>query len=395
MVYLKKISTMMKKLLLLSLLVSAVLRAEASAPDLDIECGPWIQNVSEESVTILWTTNRKALSWVEFDADNGNTWYQESHPAYYETVSGRRYYGTFHCVRISGLKKGTKYRYRILGKAIADDSNPYATSYGAERAISSVKTVKTYDFSAPSCRFSMVNDIHFDDERYAKLLGGMEKQKTDFVVLNGDIVSFSNSRDTLIKHTFAPIADIAANYPIVFARGNHEGRGCEWFELIKAFPSTTGEFYYSFRQGPVAFLILDGGEDKPDSDPEYSGQADYEQYRIRQLEWLKKAVTEPEFASAPKKVCIMHIPAIADKDAWATQLWIKENFTPILNAAGVDLMLSAHYHSYILAQPKEYGNDFPILVNSSHERLDFEATASKISVKIYAEDGKMTRDLSF
>ncbi len=383
----------MKKLLLLAALVSVELWA--GNPDLDIECGPWIQNVGEDALTVLWTTNQKALSWVEFDTEDGTTWYQHSHPSYYETVSGRRYYGTFHCVRISGLKKGTKYRYRIIGKAIANDSNPYATSYGPERAISAVHAIKTLDHSAPTCRFSMVNDIHFDDALFKNLLDGMDRSTTDFVVLNGDIVSFSNSRDTLIKHTFAPIKDISASYPIIFARGNHEGRGSEWFDLIKAFPSNTGEFYYSFRQGPVAFLVLDAGEDKLDTDPEYSGQADYEQYRLKQIEWMKAAVREESFASAPKKVCIMHIPTFSDKDAWATEKWITEHFTPVLNKAGVNLMLSAHYHSYILAKPGKYGNNFPIVVNDNEDRLDFEATASGITLKIYGKDGHLKNTLNF
>lgn len=383
----------MKKILFIFLLISTQVLAEN--PKLDISCGPWIQNVSEESLTILWTTNQKALSWVEFDTEDGTTWYQHSHPSYYETVSGRRYYGTFHRVRIDGLKKGTKYRYRILGKAIADDSNAYATAYGPELAISSVHSIKTLDYGAPVCKFSMVNDIHFDDELFAALLEGMDRNSTDFVVLNGDIVSMSNSLDTLLKHTFSPIAGIAASYPVIFARGNHEGRGSEWFETIKAFPSPTGEFYYSFRQGPVAFLVLDAGEDKLDSDPEYSGQADYEQYRLKELEWVKAVVKEEPFASAPKKVCIMHVPTLSDKNAWATEFWMTKNFTPVLNQAGIDLMLSAHYHQYISVKPGECGNDYPIVINSSHERLDFEGTASGITLKIYDKDGKLNSSLTF
>lgn len=44
------------------------------------------------------------------------------------------------------------------------------------------------------------------------------------------------------------------------------------------------------RQGPVCFIFLDTGEDKPDSDIEYSGITDYDRYRTEQAQWLAQAV---------------------------------------------------------------------------------------------------------
>lgn len=376
------------------LLVSAAAWA-GHGGELELVYGPWIQNVTEDSVTILWTTNEKSLCWVEMSEDKGNTFYHEGGRAkYFQTISGRKYYGTFHSVTIKGLRKATQYQYRIVGKPIADDSNPYGIAYGAEQDITGAKKIKTLDYNAPKCCFSMVNDMHFDDAKYARLMSGMDKSKSDFIVLCGDIISFSNCQDTLIKHTFQPIKDLAAQFPIIFARGNHEGRGAEWYLAKDAFPSNTGEFYYTFRQGPVAFIVLDAGEDKPDSDPEYSDQAAYDEYRQQELEWLKKAVKAPEFANAPHKVCLIHIPVLDGPTSWYSQHWIAENFTPVLNDAGVKLMLSGHHHKYILAKPGEYGNNFTILANSANERLDFEADKSTITVKIFDRDGKMNHSMT-
>lgn len=385
----------MKKYLLFALTLFVAAEALAGTSPFKVVYGPWIQNVTEDSFTVLWVSEQKALSWIELGEDQGLTWYQTDHESYYETVTGRRVTGTFHSVTVSGLKKATGYCYRILGKPIADDSNPYAISYGATRAAKGTHRIRTLDYSADECNFSMVNDMHFDDAKYKALMSGMDKKKTDFIVLNGDIVSFSNYQDTLIKHTFGPISDICGDYPVYFARGNHETRGSEFHMLPKAFPTNTGEFYYTFRQGPVAFLVLDAGEDKPDSDPEYSDQAEFDKYRQRELEWIKEVVKTPLIAEAPVKICIIHIPTFTGPDKWYTQNWIGQHFTPVLNEAGIDLMLSGHHHRYIMAKPGEYGNNYPIVANSNEERMDVHATAGKIEVRTYDRNGALLHSLTF
>jgi hypothetical protein len=73
----------------------------------------------------------------------------------------------------------------------------------------------------------------------------------------------------------------ASEVPVYFARGNHETRGPFSVCFPDYFPTPTGKLYYSFRQGPVHFIVLDCGEDKPGSDIEYSGLAQFDAYRYR------------------------------------------------------------------------------------------------------------------
>ena len=354
--------------------------------------GPWIQNVTETSFTVLWTTTEDNLSWVEVSKDDGIEWYQEEHPKFYETVSGRRMMGKFHSITVNGLEPGTRYIYRIFGKTV-ELNEPYGLSFGVARRWTQ-NSVRTLDSKADRCRFSLVNDIHADDARFKELMNGVEDAKPDFIVLNGDIVNHSASFDTVIDHTFSPIAKIAANYPVLYVRGNHESRGAEWYKLPKAFPTPTGEFYYSFRHGPVAFLVLDAGEDKPDNDVEYSGTAAFDDYRAQELEWLKQAVKDPSFVSAPHKVCLVHVPLYAEKDTWYSQKWVAEHFGQILNEAGVELVISAHLHRYELRKPGQCGsNAYTVLVNSNNDRLDFDATDDAIHIKTFDRQGKQTHSL--
>ena len=354
--------------------------------------GPWVHNVDEHGFNVLWVTAQPSLDYVEIAPDDGSAFEAKARPRYYESVNGRRPAGRYHCVRIDSLEAGTRYRYRIVGKVLTDDSNPYRLVFGHLRLISANKrtcTVKTLDASAETCRFSVMNDIHFNDARFTKLAQPIDPEKTDFIVLNGDIVSYSQHIDSVAKHAFAPIALQAERIPIVYARGNHEGRGTDFYKVHNLFPTPTGEFWYSFRQGPAAFIVLDGGEDKPDSSHEYAGTADYDSYRARETEWLKAAVKDPSFVSAPVKICIIHIPTVAYKSSWYSQLWITKNWAPILEKAGIDLMLSAHHHKWICSEAGQDGKGYPLLVNSNTERMDVVISKDGIDVSTFNEAGTL------
>lgn len=379
----------MKKILFVFFCILVCAGASADSR-IRIQYGPWVTNVSETGFNVLWVTEDCSLCWVEVAPEDGTSFYACRRPVYVETVAGRNIQSRYHNVRISGLEPGHSYRYRIFGKNVLDTKNAYAIQYSKAIDSGIEPVVTTFDSGAASCRFCVVNDIHAKAGLYASLLSGKTSSDMDFLLLNGDMVNYSPHRDTVIKYSFQPVVELTRSVPVVYARGNHESRGNAFAEVPFVFPSPTGQFYYVFREGPVAFVVLDGAEDKPDTSVEYSDYAWFDSYRAEELEWLKKAVSSPEFASAPVKMAFMHIPPIKSKDAWYTQAWLGENVLPVLNDAGVNFMLSAHEHDYIYCKPGDCGNNFPILVNSNKERVDVTADAAKIIVRIYDAEGRET-----
>lgn len=375
----------MKRIFLAVLIALIPFQILKALPKADIKYGPWVTNVSETEATIFWTTESRSLGWIEIIEDDGSTFYKAPKKNFYQTVSGRRTFSTFHHVTVTGLKPGVKYMYRIVMKKVNEDSHPYDIKYDFYCA-DKVHTFRTLDFSSDTCRFSMVNDIHQHDERYAALLKNVNSQNSDFLMLCGDIVNDSRSFDIILSHLIAPITDKTSSMPVFSARGNHETRGFAFEDFVKFFPGPKGQLYYTFRHGPAAFVVLDAGEDKPDGDFEYFGTAEFDPYRLKEAEWLKDAVEEPYFAKAPVKICIIHIPAYMDKGAWYAQREAARLFGPILKKAGVDLMLSGHLHKHLFIEKGEKGNAYPILVNSNTERLEVEVTKKGIKLDCYDAD---------
>lgn len=387
----------MKRIYAVVVVLASMMFEAGAALRPDIKYGPWVQNVGETEFTVLWTSQEKVFAWVEVAPDDGTAFESCVRPRFYQTVAGRRVAGKDHCVRVSGLEPGKGYRYRIYGKVVEDDGDAYATRFGPTGRIS-IKgngVIRTFDHNASRCRFVMVNDIHGDDERYRTLTEGVNADDVDFLLMNGDMVSYITDIDTTLAHVFGAIPDLISDVPSVWVRGNHETRGREFFLLQKYVPTPTGEPYYLFRQGPVAFLVLDAGEDKPDASVEYSGTADYDTYRQCELDWLKQAVQDPLFAEAPVKVALMHIPAILRTDSWYGQKWVNTHFVPVLNEAGVDILFSGHHHTHLYVEAGECGNEFPILANDDTDRLEFEADTNGYVIRTYNVDGKETSAYAF
>lgn len=382
--------------LALSLVALVTYAAEIPVPQ--IQCGPWVVGVTENEMTIMWITTERSMGWVELAPDDGTSFYAEERPRYYEDYLGRHTVTKVHKVRVAGLKAGTTYRYRIYQQGIDDSGhNPVAGRITASNVYSAKPyAIKTMDKSAKECRFSMVNDIHGRDSMLIALTKNIKKDRPDFMVFNGDMVDFMGSQKDLEDKFLKRSSELfATDIPLVYVRGNHETRGPGFSEYLNLFPTNTGTACFTFRQGPLAVIVLDSGEDKPDSDLEYGGTAAYDAYREQLASWLKQAIQSEDIRTAPVKIALLHVPFEKGK-GWYGSNELKRLFVPILNEAGVDLMLSGHTHNYGIREKGTCdGNEFPILVNDNDTRMDVVATEKEISVKVIDALGKELHNLKF
>lgn len=374
---------MKKLLLLLTVVVVGVATAQESKSVKIVE-GPYLQAVGEREFTVVWKTDKDALSWVEIAPNDGTHFYNRDRAKFYQTRYGRKNIGTLHSVRVSGLEPATTYRYRIISSAAIKgegDRVRFTEQRGSDVYRRQPLFVTTLDRNKESVSFAVVNDIHGKTAEFETLFADVAEHKYDFICFNGDMTSRNNAQQEVFDYYLNSATKLfAKETPLYFVRGNHETRGAYAVSLPELFPSSSGQPYYIFRQGPVCFVALDCGEDKPDSDMEYSGLAHFDQYRAEQAEWLKGVVESETFRSAPVKIVFCHIPP--ETKGWHGAAEIHRLFVPILNKAGIDLWIAGHIHKYRLTEPGENGCNFPVLCNPNVCRLDATVTAKGVDIKI-------------
>ena len=384
----------------LFLIVAAVASMAAVADELpktaDIKCGPWVTAVGENEMTIVWTSTSRCMGWVEVAPDDGSSFYAVERPKFYEDFLGRHIVSEVHHIRLTNLKPGTVYRYRLFQQCIDDRGHsPIPLGRVTASNVYSRKpfAVRTLDKSKEEISFTMINDIHGRDDVMDAHTKGITADKPDFVVFNGDMASFMGSIADIEKDFMARASkNFSSDFPIVYVRGNHETRGPGYNEFMNLFPSSTGTPSYMFVHGPAAFVVVDCGEDKPDSDIEYGGTAAYDAYREQIAEWLKKATSTEEFKSAPVKIALMHIPFEKEAGWWGNNE-LKRLLLPMMNEAGIDLMLSGHNHGYSFREKGSLnGNEFPILVNSNNDRVEVKVTKSAIKLVVKNLEGSVLHE---
>lgn len=351
--------------------------------------GPYLQNVGATEATIVWVSSETSVGWVEIAPDDGNHFYATARPAYFDCRNGIKTESRIHKVRITGLEPATTYRYRVFSTQILEHSGNYV-NYGRTASTKVYKKeplrLTTLDPDKEEVTFAMVNDIHGDADKMARLLGLCDMDKTDMVLFVGDMVSIFNSEEKVFSGFMDKATEMfASEKPMFYTRGNHETRGELAYHFQDYFSPMQEHIYYMYRLGPVCFIALDSGEDKPDSDIEYSGINLYDRYRDEQAEWLEKVVESEEFKSAPFRIVTCHIPPVG---SWHGAVEVGKKFIPILEKAGVDLMLCGHTHKYMRKDAGEKAS-FPIVVNSNADVLQCTVNASGISVRIVGPDGRL------
>lgn len=342
------------------------------AQNVEITHGPYLQHLTSNEVTVCWSTSKNSISWVEYFEDDGSNFYQKERKKVFGANDGLKNISMLHSITLKNLNPITKYAYRIYSKEVFGDR-----SFGKTVATKVYKKEPLYFTTQPiekeQVSVVLLSDMHEKTDKVSSLLKGVEWDKTDFVLLDGDFMDSFELESDLFDGVLDICIDIfAKEKPLVIVRGNHETRGKKAHELKNYFYFPENKYYYTYTLGTTLFIILDSGEDKADSDIEYSEFADFDAYRSEQRTWLSEVVKSEGFKNAAHKIVFMHIPPYHDKRGkeWHGDLEVRNKFVPILNQAGIDLMVCGHTHRYSFQVPKYDENNFPILVADNKTRFN-------------------------
>ena len=295
-------------------------------------------------------------------------------------------------VRLTGLEPSTKYYYRTITTPFTDYSNIYNAKLG-EPVVGKTYSFTTLGKDNHGC-FAMISDTHGQWKSYEMHASHLKANPPGLLIWNGDATNTTQDKATAVEiflNPPIPSAEFAAVVPMSFVSGNHDYRG-SWISKINEvlqprLPSERqSEFWdlkwnFAERLGDMAIIGMDTGEDKPDAHPKWFGLANFEPYRKVQAKWLEQALSRPEIASAKFKVLFCHIPLYAAPDhpdhphdgvkvdPQDYAYWSKECFdlwNPIMEKAGVQLVVAGHKHRYRHDLPSP-GRRWHQVVGGGHE----------------------------
>jgi len=318
-----------------------------------LDSPPVLQNPAAHGVTVVWAVKTLATGWVEY-GETPQLGQRADAPVLGQHLVSER----FMRVRIGGIEAGKPLYYRVAAAPV---------SFGAGSAVecgepefSEMYCWTPLDENAAQASFVVINDTHSREEVLAALMPQIVADPADVTIWNGDIFNAVESEEDIVAQVLRPAgAAYAAEHPVLFTSGNHDYRGRYSRVLSKAIsPWQDGISRgrnFAVRQGPLAIIGLDTIEDKPDRHPVFAGLTCHERYREEQRDWLQTALRRPEIADAPFLIAFCHIPlwgleghnpgdtleGFAYYCRHAQQLW-----HPLLEAAGVQLLISGHMHHY-------------------------------------------------
>jgi predicted phosphodiesterase len=355
--------------------------------------GPYLQNVKENEATIVWVTSDPSVGWVEIAPNDDTHFYSEERAKYWNNEMGIKKIGTIHAVKIKNLEPGTTYRYRVCSKSVLFQKGSrvfYGQNASSDVYSVAPPTFTTLDPNDKDISFVVVNDVHAKDTAMATLLNHCDVTKRDMVFFNGDMVNIYDY-DWKLYDGFLDMSVkmFAKSIPFYFCRGNHETRGKEAYRFQEHFSPLEPKPYFAFSAGPVYFIVLDAGEDKPDSDVEYYDLTCYDEYRAEQAEWMKEVIKSDEYKNAKYKVVITHIPPIGN---WHGTNQIRDIYMPIIAEGKADIVICGHTHKAYHYEPTTEA-PYHLLVNDHISAVRVDANQSVMKVEVVGMDGKVTNTI--
>lgn len=357
--------------------------------------GPYLQGMTDQSVFVYFTTSENGFSSVELrEAPGGSI---TRHVTIDDGLIQAN--NTQNAIELSGLKPGTRYEYRLFSTKIKQfrlSQNIYSDTIRSEWY-----SFTTLDPKATRTTFMTTSDIHDDADKYRRLLSYTPLDSVDMVFLLGDILShFSREGQPYSSFIDVSVERFAKTTPFVLIRGNHDTRGALARTYDRYIRRPDKHFYGTYTLGDTFVIMLDTGEDKPDSHHDYSGLTAFEDYRREQAEWLKKVVKSKAFRAAKHRIVMAHIPPVKD-DGTSKRVSVHgpdmvfKLYLPILNREKIDLMISGHTHRFQLIETNKGVNNFPILINDNNSMSLYKVSSAGVQVRTVNDKGEVTFERTF
>lgn len=281
----------------------------ASAPG--IQKGPYLQNVTQTSISVCWETDTPAPGAVSFRPLAGGA------EATVESPEKAQH----HCAALKNLKPDTAYAYTVKAGVAKPETGAFRTA------------------PAPGAPFRFVayGDTRSHEDKHRAVANAILAEKPAFVLNTGDIVDRGGVPSEWAQF-FRGAAALLRAVPYYPALGNHEMNHSDYF---KYFDLPGVERYYSFDYAGACFITLD-------SNLPYRMEA-------KQKAWLKDRLKEN--TGRITFVFFHHPPYSSGRHGSDEQM--RGLFGELFVKGRVDAVFNGHDHHYERAEP---GGGVPYVV---------------------------------
>ncbi|WP_313188691.1 metallophosphoesterase family protein [Sphingobacterium siyangense] len=342
----------------------------------------YLQNQTETGISIFTILSKDAFAWLEILDNTGNV-----QKKIYQSEDGMINANTdfFHFTVEDAPRS---FRYRIKAKEV-QKFDPYKIVYGQEIETPIFET-KLAKNNQEQIRCLVYNDVHEEKSSYRDLIPHQDISPYDFFVLNGDSFHYVTNQQDITEKLLKPIEFFATGKPFIMNRGNHETRGSFARHFKRYFGYPDNKYYQAFKRGPIFWIMLDSGEDKPDNHEVYAGTVDYDNYRKEQAQWLEKVLQSKERKSAQHTVVISHIP-IFHSDDWHGTLNNRACFHPLFQKYKIDAMISGHTHQYGY-YPADKDHNYSVFIGGGPKVgkrtiIDVAGNNKSLNIRMTRDDG--------
>ncbi len=278
--------------------------------------GPYVQRVLTDRATIVWYTNTATTGTLRYGTTSGQWLGTINVPS-----------GTVHAAEATGLAPNTKYFYEV-----SDGTTTLAT--GADYYFVAHPPVGSrIPFS-----FIAAGDLGDGSQNQKDVTARMtiERPKHKFALFLGDITYSNGTRNEYLKNYFPIYKDLIRHFCVWPTLGNHDvdgGKADAYFEFFYTptnNPSSI-ENYYSFDYANTHIISLD--------DEIMDGGANL----TKQIDWAKQDLADAKKRGQRWLLAMFHKPPYT-KGTHTDDEFTQGTFVPLLESAGVDLVLCGHSH---------------------------------------------------
>ncbi len=299
----------------------------------NVNRGPYLQKASPSSITVRWRTDDPTESIIEYGTSlsNLNLTYSNTSPK------------TEHIAQLNSLSSNTKYYYKIKNNVA--DLVPSASDlyFQTHPSTGTDQPIRMWILGDPG---TANNDQRAVRDAYYNYVG---TNHTDGILFLGDN-AYNDGTDAQYQNAvFSNMYEDKLKNTVAWScLGNHDGYSTNsnsqtgpYYDIF-SFP-TAGESgrvasgteaYYSFDYGNIHFIALESYQtDRSVGGAMYNwAQADIQ---ATTQKWIVAYWHHPPYTKGSH-----------DSDSESNLIQMRQNFLPMLESNGVDLILSGHSHSY-------------------------------------------------